>query len=148
MNAMDLLIALATLLGQAASFLRKAGYSKDDEVFMNLEWDRNDSEALYYVQFLHEAAEPLYTLYERMCKARRTPKSRTWRLRLLEDGRYGYTVSKGFVKELTCGSQVEALIDMEGQPYWLECVIEHDGDDYYVCRYHVPMEGLLVRETR
>ena len=148
MKLMELLISLATLLREVRRLLDKAGFSEEDEAFTELEWERNDVEALYYVQFLETAARTLFDLQEEISAVQRKPKDSTSRLHRLSDGRFGYKVSQGWVKELTCGSHVEALIDVDGRPYWLDCRIEHANDDYYICSYHTPMEGLMVREPR
>lgn len=69
-------------------------------------------------------------------------------LELFPDGRYGYFDECGNSNTYHCGDPVEALIPIEhGSLKWVRTRIEHDGTDFYLCRYHsVPLAGLTIRE--
>lgn len=148
MELMELCRVLVSILGQAVLQLEKAGYSWEDELFSGLEWDIFDPEALYHVRALEEAARNVYRAYEDLSESLRTPKTDTYKLHRLKNGRFGYQTSRGLTIEMCCGRHIEALIVTEGHPYWVECRIEYAEGDYYLCRYYEPLEGLLVREPR
>ncbi len=105
-------------------------------------------DAFVPVKVLERLAPSLYEQNNRLEMAKYEPDRHAYRLRRMPSGRFGYYREDGRLEEMWCTRQIEALIDVDGRPYWVACSIEFENKDYYVTRYYVPMDGLLVREPR
>ena len=147
MEHMDLLTFLVNALDQALVGLKRAGYSWDDGEFTALESDMEDPESFYYRKVLEDCAGIICERDETLHRSSRKPKKETFRLRRLPNGRFGYMKPGGINVEMSSGRRIEALVHLDGHPCWMDCQIEYD-EDYYLCRYYEPLEGLLVREVR
>ena len=147
-------MTLQTILEQLYDLDRKAqtliietGFNSNDgfgsQVFLNF----SDFKEQYLREFLILSLDQFEQLHKDLFVLN-PPVHSEYALKRFPEGRYGYDDEDGFLHVFTCGMPIEAkLADSEGESYWIQTRIEHNGKNYFLWPHHsIPLDGLIVRE--